>query len=293
MPAMMPAESWLPASDGPTVSTWRLSSSNAIGSAPYFRLVARLVRLGLGEVAADLGAAVGDQPRSSSAQEITWPSRTIANCFSVLTSAWRDLGERLGAASPSKSRLTAQSTPALRDAGAALSRSVPSITAIGQQVLLTPSSSQVTSGLSGSSVDGGGLARRRGSWNSLNAATEPGVGVVHPGERRRRRRARRRVGSGGSAATPSARLDGSAVGAGLVGLGLGVVGASVWRAGGRRSGCCPDWRRAGSVGRSARARASAPGRAGSAPEPARSAAGAGRADGAARRPGGTAAGPGA
>ena len=38
---MMPAESWLPASDGPTVSTGG-SVSNAIGSAPNFRLVARL-----------------------------------------------------------------------------------------------------------------------------------------------------------------------------------------------------------------------------------------------------------
>ena len=43
---MMPAESWLPASDGPIVSTVG-SSSNAIGSAPYFRLVARLRAVGL------------------------------------------------------------------------------------------------------------------------------------------------------------------------------------------------------------------------------------------------------
>ena len=52
-PREMPAESWLPASDGPIVSTCG-SARTAIGSAPYFRLVARLSRLGLGEVAGDL-----------------------------------------------------------------------------------------------------------------------------------------------------------------------------------------------------------------------------------------------
>ena len=57
---MIPAESWLPASDGPTVST--VGSSKAIGRAPNFRLVARLLRRGLGEVAADLGLTVGDDP---------------------------------------------------------------------------------------------------------------------------------------------------------------------------------------------------------------------------------------
>ena len=37
MPAVMPAESWLPASDGPTVSTVVL---NFNGRAPYFRELA-------------------------------------------------------------------------------------------------------------------------------------------------------------------------------------------------------------------------------------------------------------
>ena len=54
MPAVMPAESWSPASEGPIVSTAVSLLSKAIGSAPNFRLVARLLALDLGEVAADL-----------------------------------------------------------------------------------------------------------------------------------------------------------------------------------------------------------------------------------------------
>ena len=39
----MPARSWSPASEGPMVWMVVLLRSNVIGSAPYFRLVARLL----------------------------------------------------------------------------------------------------------------------------------------------------------------------------------------------------------------------------------------------------------
>ena len=86
MPAMMPAVSWSPASEGPMVSTVG-SVSNDSGSAPYLQAVGQA-----------LGATAwvklpliwawpsGIRPFMVGA-EITWPSSTIANCFSVPTSA--------------------------------------------------------------------------------------------------------------------------------------------------------------------------------------------------------------
>ena len=77
MPAVMPAVSWSPASDGPTVST--LKSENETGSAPYLRLVARL----LAEAWVKL-PSIWASPLVISefmvGAESTWPSRTTANC---------------------------------------------------------------------------------------------------------------------------------------------------------------------------------------------------------------------
>ena len=77
----MPAESWLPASDGPTVSTGG-SVSNGIGSAPYFRLVARLSASASVKL-----PVIWALPSVISAfmigAEMTSPSSTIANCRSV------------------------------------------------------------------------------------------------------------------------------------------------------------------------------------------------------------------
>ena len=74
---MMPADSWLPANDGPTVSTGG-SAWNWIGRAPNFRLVARL------------SASLSVKPPVISASplwigasivgaEMTSPSSTMAN----------------------------------------------------------------------------------------------------------------------------------------------------------------------------------------------------------------------
>ena len=55
----MPAASWLPASEGPIVSIAGLV--NFSGRAPYFSELDERARLGLGEVAGDLGVAVEDR----------------------------------------------------------------------------------------------------------------------------------------------------------------------------------------------------------------------------------------
>src|SRR4051812_50115593 len=76
MPAVMPAVSWSPASDGPTAST--LKSEKVTGRAPYLRLVARL----LAELSVKLPSIWGLPSRISAfivGAEMTWPSRTAAN----------------------------------------------------------------------------------------------------------------------------------------------------------------------------------------------------------------------
>ena len=83
------------------------SSTKAIGSAPYFRLVARLVADCLGEVAADLGLAVGDQRvhgrrgehlAVEDDRELLLGADQRAAEISVVKASW--------CPSPSKSRLT-------------------------------------------------------------------------------------------------------------------------------------------------------------------------------------------
>ena len=81
MPAVMPAWSWSPAERGTDHLDGDRRSSKVIGRAPYLRLVARVLALALGEVAADLRRAVGDDRLEVGGVEITWPSSTIANCL--------------------------------------------------------------------------------------------------------------------------------------------------------------------------------------------------------------------
>src|SRR5690242_419540 len=80
MPAVMPAFSWSPASEGPIVWMVVFDLSKLIGRAPYFRLVARLLAsdsLKL-PVICEVPSEMTDSKKGA---EITWPSRTIANVF--------------------------------------------------------------------------------------------------------------------------------------------------------------------------------------------------------------------
>ena len=79
MPAMMPAESWSPASEGP-IGLDRGSFVERDRQGAVLQAGGQALGGRLGEVAADLRLAVGDRCRSWSGAEITWPSRTIANC---------------------------------------------------------------------------------------------------------------------------------------------------------------------------------------------------------------------
>src|SRR6478736_636830 len=79
MPAVMPAESWSPASEGPTVSTEVPPCSKAIGRAPYRRLVARLLALDSVKLPLICALPFGITPLNVGA-EMTLPSRTTANC---------------------------------------------------------------------------------------------------------------------------------------------------------------------------------------------------------------------
>ncbi len=79
----------------------------------------------------------------------TWPSRTIANCFSVPYRA-REMVVKTSVPEPSKSRDTIHSTCCCGMPASAEDSWVPSIMATDRRYF-TPSASQVTSGLSGSS----------------------------------------------------------------------------------------------------------------------------------------------
>ena len=141
-PASRPASSWLPASDGPTVSTGGLGSK-AIGSAPNFRLVARPVASD-----SEKSPLISARPLVMTpfmvGAEMTCPSRTMANCLPVSTSA-REISVKVEVPSLSKLSVTTQPTCCCGTTASADWRSVPSIIE-GDSRYLTPWSSHVTSG---------------------------------------------------------------------------------------------------------------------------------------------------
>src|SRR6478736_1785599 len=168
MPAQMPAESWLPASDGPIVSFFG-SFSKATGSAPNFRLVASS-RASASLKLPVMLARPSVITASMVGAEITVPSRTIANCCWVPTSAWDTWPKALVPWSFSAS-WTSQSMDCWFWPALAFLSSVPSTTGTERRYF-TPSLSQVTIGCFGSSL---------GAWASgqvalLYAATHAGVG---------------------------------------------------------------------------------------------------------------------
>src|SRR6478672_11750865 len=166
MPAVMPAESWSPASEGPTVSTEVPPCSKAIGRAPYRRLVARLLALDSVKLPLICALPFGITPLNVGA-EMTLPSRTTANC-SCEPAIARERSAKTCLPSPPRVRSTCHWTWPCGMPALALCRSVPSIAA-GERRYLVPASlpvPQVTSGL----VDG--------QLNLLNSVTAAGSGFL-------------------------------------------------------------------------------------------------------------------
>ena len=155
----MPAWSWLPASDGPTSSTGG-SFSKAMGSAPYLRLVARLSASASVNWPVIWALPSRIRPFMVGA-EMTWPSRTMAKCFSVLTSA-REISAKVLGALAVEVEVDAPLDALLSGVRVlAPARSVPSIMALDSRNLLA----ELVAGdqrLVGVVDDLGGLRRRSG-----------------------------------------------------------------------------------------------------------------------------------
>src|SRR6476661_2055585 len=174
MPAVMPAESWSPASEGPTVSTEVPPFSKAIGRAPYRRLVARLLALDSVKLPLICALPFGITPLNVGA-EMTLPSRTTANC-SCEPAIARERSAKTCLPSPPRVRSTCHWTWPCGMPALALCRSVPSIAA-GDRRYLVPASlpvPQVTSGLVASSSTG----LFDGQLNLLNSVTAAGSGFL-------------------------------------------------------------------------------------------------------------------
>ncbi len=155
-PAMRPAESWSAASVGPSSVT--TGTVNFSGSAPYFRLLARVCASVCEKLPLISAWPFGITPLTVGA-EITLPSSTIANCFCCPVSAlvWlaicRVTSAKILRAVLSKVRLTTHWTWFCGMPASALFSWVPSIRAEDSSSLL-PSSSQVTSGCDLTSLTG-------------------------------------------------------------------------------------------------------------------------------------------
>ena len=213
---------------------------------------------GLGEVAADLGLAVGDQRRPSWAPRCTWPSSTIANC--LLGADQGSCGRsRRTSWCPSPSKLEADHVVDLRSAGCRrwpTSSSVPSIIGGGEQVLGRRRGLRATAGRLGRAAGDErlvGVVHRRwpgvpslsGSVNASKASIASWLSsVVHLRGRPRARTLVERLGDRGGPRLfaghlgRGARLGGgpsavagrarSPLGVGLVGA-AGVGGGRRWR----------------------------------------------------------------
>jgi hypothetical protein len=101
------------------------SFSNAIGRAPNWRLVARLWADSSVKLPLICASPFGMTPSMVGA-EITWPSRTTANCFWVPTRR-REISSKTSSPSPPIVRLTTQLAAFSGMPADADSRSVPSI----------------------------------------------------------------------------------------------------------------------------------------------------------------------
>src|SRR6476659_719434 len=174
MPAVMPADSWSPASEGPIVTAWVPPFSNAIGRAPYRRLVARLLALASVKLPLIWASPFGITPSNVGA-EMTAPSRTTANCW-FEPAIDRDRSAKTCLPSPPRLRSTCQLTPFCGMPALAFFRSVPSIAAGESRYLVVASlpTPQVTRGLVGSSS----TTLRDGQLNLLNSVTAAGSGLV-------------------------------------------------------------------------------------------------------------------
>ena len=170
MPAVMPADNWLPARDGPMSSTVT-SSWKAIGSEPNFRLVARP-----GPRPAMNPPLIWALPSvitaEKYAEEMTTPSRVIAKVLDWSpTRAWLTSRSTL-APVPSRERLTAQDTSFCGIWALAPVSEVPSMIAFDSRYFW-PSSSHVISGTSGLSFTCGAVPSA-GQENLVNAADRLG-----------------------------------------------------------------------------------------------------------------------
>ena len=155
----MPAFSWSPANEGPTVSTGG-SFSNAIGSAPNFRLVERLEAVASVKLPSIWASPLVIMPFMVGA-ESTWPSRTTANWSWVPKSACEILVNSLVPALLKASETTQLTCWPGTSSVRALQ--VGALDHRGAEEVLAPSSSQVTSGLSAIVIRPAGHCRPWGS----------------------------------------------------------------------------------------------------------------------------------